>query len=215
MSFSSFLFSHATLYFYKHFYMNFSLDLLCLPSHPKKRSLRWKRELGPEIDPSSLLIVASPFSRTLETATLASAAVGIDGFENVAAAAAAHPDGCEPRFVADEALRERHFGGFELQSHDHYKTVWVEDARDVAWRAPPAAASEGEGEGKQQEGESVVDVARRLRGLFAELEAKYSDKNILLVSHGDTLSIATAVAKGGGLGRHREHAQETGELRKL
>ena len=196
------------------------------PPQKKKNSLRWKRELGETVDPSTLLVVASPFSRTLETATLASAAVGIKGFENVgdqekasggAAAAAA-----EPRFSADEALRERHFGGFELQSHDHYKTVWVEDARDVNWRAPAKKKGSGDDDeegggddGGGEEGESVVDVAARLRDLFARLEAAHSGKNILLVAHGDTLSIATAVARGGGLGKHREHAQDTGELRKL
>lgn len=185
------------------------LDLLS----PKKLppSLRWKSELGEIIDPTTLLIVASPFARTLETATLASAAVGIKGFENIS-----DEKNDETRFTADEALRERHFGGFELQSHDHYKTVWVEDARDVNWRAPAAAkGGDKEGDKEGQEGESVVDVAARLRALFAQLEAKYSNKNILLVAHGDTLSIATAVARGGGLGRHREHAQDTGELRKL
>ena len=187
------------------------------PPPKKNQSLRWKRELGESVDPSTLLVVASPFARTLETATLASAAVGIKGFENVDDENA----NVEPRFSADEALRERHFGGFELQSHDHYKTVWVEDARDVNWRAPAKTRS-GEtkeggdgGEEEQEEGESVVDGAARLRGLFARLEAAHSGKNILLVAHGDTLSIATAVARGGGLGRHREHAQDTGELRKL
>lgn len=192
--------------------------LLCvdfLPPKTPQKSLRWKRELGETIDPSTLVVVASPFARTLETATLASSAVGIKGFQNVSDE---HNDE-DARFSADEALRERHFGGFELQSHDHYRTVWVEDARDVNWRAPPASARGGDGKegggGGDREGESVVDVAARLRALFARLEATYSNKNVLLVAHGDTLSIATAVARGGGLGRHREHAQDTGELRKL
>lgn len=193
-----------------------SLSLPLSPRHPptKKRSLRWKSELGDSVDPASLLVVASPFARTLETATLASAAVGVRGFENLdddengrGEPGAGKEAERDPRFVADEALRERHFGGFELQSHDHYKTVWLEDARDVRWRA-----EKGEGE---KEGESVVDVAGRLRALFEKLESKYENRNILLVAHGDTLSIATAVARGGGLGKHREHAQETGELRKL
>lgn len=200
----------------------FSCQLRLDQPKKKKNSLRWKSELGEAVDPSTLLVVASPFSRTLETATLASAAVGIKGFENVSDAATS----VEPRFSADEALRERHFGGFELESHDHYKTVWVEDARDVNWRAPAAKKEKksegdgkeeanGDGDGGREEGESVVDVAARLRDLFARLEAAHSGKNVLLVAHGDTLSIATAVARGGGLGRHREHAQETGELRKL
>ena len=64
-------------------------------------------------------------------------------------------------------------------------------------------------------GESVADVAARGAAVFAELEAAHTDKHILLVAHGDTLSILTAVAKGTALGGHRDHAQDTGELRRL
>ena len=157
--------------------------------------LEWASQLGPSPDPSSLLIVASPFARTLETATLAGAAVGIK------------PDDASGRFTTAEELVERHFGDFELQDHAHYATVWEEDARDLDWRPPGG-------------GESVRDVAARAAALFARLEAELGPPNphptrVLLVAHGDTLSIATAVAKGADLGQHRAHAQETGELRRL
>lgn len=102
---------------------------------------------------------------------------------------------------------ERHFGGFELQDHAHYATVWEEDAKDLDWKPPGG-------------GESVRDVADRVAALFARLESEFGSdgppvKKVLLVAHGDTLSIATAVAKGAELGQHRAHAQETGELRRL
>jgi broad specificity phosphatase PhoE len=137
--------------------------------------------------------VASPFARTLETATLAGEAVGIAPGD--------------ARFATAEELVERHFGDFELQDHAHYKTVWEEDARDLAW-CPPGG------------GESVRDVAARAAALFSRLEAELGrpnphPKRVLIVAHGDTLSIATAVAKGADLGRHRDHAQETGQLVRL
>ena len=175
---------------------------LSLPSHPSIPSLsplplffslEWARQLGPGVDPATLRIVASPFSRTLETATLAGAAVGI-------------APGV-PAFSTAEELVERHFGGFELQDNAHYATVWEEDAKDLDWRPPGG-------------GESVLDVAERVAALYARLEEGLGSDGaaplkILLVAHGDTLSIATAVAKGADLGQHRAHAQETGELRRL
>lgn len=155
------------------------------PTH----SLLWKQQLGPDVDPATLFIVASPFSRTLETATLAGEGVGVS------------PDDTA-RFTTDLALRERDFGEYELQSHDLYERVWDGDAQSTAWAAPGG-------------GESVNDVSARIAALFTRLEADHAGRNILLVAHGDTLSIATATAHGGGLEGHRSHAQETGELRRL
>lgn len=166
----------------------FPSTVLNPPSPPLFPSLLWKQQLG-AAPPSSLLIVASPFARTLETAAAAGAAVGV-----------ATDD---PRFTVDAALRERNFGDYELASHDLYADVWAGDATSTSW-APP-----GEG------GESVDDVSARAAALFEKLEATHAGKNVLLVAHGDTLSIATATAKGGPLGGHRGYAQETGELRRL
>ena len=159
-----------------------------LPSTPPP-SLLWKQQLGPTVDPATLLIVTSPFARTLETATLAGAGVGMS------------PDD-SARFTVEPALRERDFGDYELQSHTLYESVWEGDAQRTGWAAPGG-------------GESVDDVSARCASLFSLLEATHTGRNILLVAHGDTLSIATATAVGGGVGGHREWAQETGELRRL
>ena len=150
-------------------------------------SLLWKQQLV-GADPSTLLIVASPFERTVETATLAGAAVGVAPGDD--------------RFSTEPDLRERDFGEYELKSHDLYEQVWAGDAQSTAWAAPGG-------------GESVADVSRRAAAVFARLETRHKGRNILLVAHGDTLSIATATALGAGLGDHRSFAQETGELRRL
>ena len=124
----------------------------------------------------------------METATLAGAAVGVAPGDD--------------RFSTEPDLRERDFGEYELKSHDLYEQVWAGDAQSTAWAAPGG-------------GESVADVSRRAAAVFARLETHHKGRNILLVAHGDTLSIATATALGAGLGDHRSFAQETGELRRL
>jgi broad specificity phosphatase PhoE len=44
------------------------------------------------------------------------------------------------------------------------------------------------------------------------LEEAHEGKTILLVAHGDTLSILTTTVKGGELGSHREWGLKTAEL---
>jgi broad specificity phosphatase PhoE len=48
-----------------------------------------------------------------------------------------------------------------------------------------------------------------------ELEARHAGKHVLLVSHGDTLSILQAAFHGAQLGGHRQFALDTAELRRL
>lgn len=51
-------------------------------------------------------------------------------------------------------------------------------------------------------GESLSDVAARLRILVAGLRAEFADSDqVLLVSHGDTLRVLVAILDGGG---HRD-----------
>lgn len=94
--------------------------------------------------------------------------------------------------LADE-LRERAFGDYELQSTSNYELVWAEDARDPGSRPP------GEG------GESVEDVAARTAAFVQRLERQHGGKAIVLVGHGDGLSILAAALLGTDLRRHRQH----------
>ena len=54
-------------------------------------------------------------------------------------------------------------------------------------------------------GESVQDVAARTLGLLERLEAQHVGRHIVLVSHGDALSILAAAALSSPLGAHRAH----------
>ena len=64
-------------------------------------------------------------------------------------------------------------------------------------------------------GESVREVADRLKTFLARVEGEHRGKSVLLVAHGDTLSILQAVVKGTPLEAHRNVALNTGELRML
>ena len=58
----------------------------------------------------------------------------------------------------------------------------------------------------------IAQVSERVKSLFSSIEAAHKGRNILLVSHGDTLSILWATAKGLPLNEHRKHGLSTGEL---
>ena len=160
-------------------------------------------------DNTHLLIFASPFSRTRETAECVAQATGID----------------DSRLQLAAELRERNFGCFELTSHDNYAAVWAEDSKSADFRPSggslstvhatlemPAADSKFRGAG---EGESVKDVASRLVSLIQQIESKHTAQIVLLVAHGDTLSILWALVIGQPLESHRSIAIQTGELRQL
>lgn len=217
-----------------------------------------RRLLGAAADhPAALLLLASPFSRTLQTATEAGAALGVaEGdprlqvrcmffrqgpsavgrCDRMAATALSLelpfapplPPVCVCLQV-DPALRERCFGDHELTSCANYELVWASDAASTASRyrresraaglplgcpspsllprsppAPPAPRTtlrRPPGEG----GESVEDVAARTAGVVRWLEGEHSGRHIVLVSHGDALSILAAALLGTPLGAHWQH----------
>ena len=61
----------------------------------------------------------------------------------------------------------------------------------------------------------MKDVAGRLVSLIQQIESKHAGQTILLVAHGDTLSILWALVTGQPLESHRSIALQTGELRQL
>lgn len=63
--------------------------------------------------------------------------------------------------------------------------------------------------------ERLEAVAERLRGLFRRLEATHSGRAVLLVSHGDALSVLCSAATLTPLQGHRRHGFSPGELRRL
>ncbi|MCG8572204.1 MAG: histidine phosphatase family protein [Spirochaetes bacterium] len=76
-----------------------------------------------------------------------------------------------------DQLHERNFGILELQPNQKYKEVWEKDKLNY--------------NNKQYQVESVESVTNRTTELICQLETKYQDQQILLVSHGDTLQLLT------------------------
>ena len=78
----------------------------------------------------------------------------------------------------DTNLRERGFGQFELQPHDAYETVWANDV------SHPNKS--------RHKVETVEATLQRASKAISSLEQNHTNKNILLVGHGDVLQILLA-----------------------
>ena len=86
--------------------------------------------------------------------------------------------GCTVPLQIDEALNERYWGQYDLKDVSLGYEYYKEDARDAV--------------NTQYGIESVTDILKRTLGLVKCLEQTYTNKNIILVSHGDPLRILLA-----------------------
>lgn len=120
--------------------------------------------------PPDTVICSSDFSRALQTAQLVRTQLG---------AAAV---------ITEVALRERCFGDLNGSTTGSYARVW---AADEAGTADAGASAEG-AIAEDRGAEPAAAVLDRTTALVAELERRYAGRDILLVSHGDTLQILQA-----------------------
>ena len=105
-----------------------------------------------------------------------------------------------PEVLIAKALRERCFGDLEGSATSNYARVW-------------AADETGHADGNV---ETVVAVLDRTTALIAELERRHSGRDILLVSHGDTLQILQAGFRCVAPSKHRTMPYlATAEIRPL
>ena len=99
-------------------------------------------------------------------------------------------------------LRERYFGKYDKTSLDNIKIVWEHDEKNANH--------------KYQRTENPNKVLKRTLILINQLENKYKNKKILLVSHGDVLQILYTHVSGKSVGHHRHIPNlETAEIREL
>jgi broad specificity phosphatase PhoE len=117
--------------------------------------------------PAETVICSSDFSRARQTAEVVRAHLGA------------------AEVGIAEALRERCFGDWEGTPAVNYAPVWAADA--VADATGEAGA--GPAGGNVEPAATVLD---RVTAFIVELERQYSGRDILLVSHGDTLQILQA-----------------------
>ena len=102
----------------------------------------------------------------------------------------------------DARLRERFFGAYDGKEDSNYALVWKEDEKD--------------GDNKKEGVESPREVTARIASLIDDLESRFSDRDIILVSHGDALQLGQAWFEGKDPRNHRSLTHlETGEVRRL
>jgi glucosyl-3-phosphoglycerate phosphatase len=107
-----------------------------------------------------------------------------------------------PEVVIAEALRERCFGHWEGSAAVNYARVWAADETDP-----------GHADGNVEPAAAVLD---RATAFIAQLERRHCGRDILLVSHADTLQILQAGLSGADPSRHRSLPHlATAEIRQL
>ena len=106
-----------------------------------------------------------------------------------------------PEVAVRAALRERSFGDLEGTPAANYARVWQADTG---------------GAGQPGDVESAAAVLDRTTALVADLERRYSGRDVLLVSHGDTLQIMQAgFLKMDPSGHRQLPPLNTAEIRQL
>ncbi|MCC7160586.1 class I tRNA ligase family protein [Candidatus Nomurabacteria bacterium] len=111
-------------------------------------------------------IFASPLARTKETAILISETLGLDN----------------SKIVFDDRLLELQVGDLDGKSIEEY-TKYTKSFPDYFETAFP-------------NGESRLDVHKRMGDFIYDLENKYSNKKILIISHGDPILALYSVVDG-------------------
>jgi isoleucyl-tRNA synthetase len=144
-------------------------DLNSPPAHLTEKGIARAKEAGKQLASKGGvdLIFASPFVRTQDTARLAAEEMGF----------------AASSIVTDMRLHETRVGTqFEGKPVTEYEAYFA----SVEERFTRAA--EG--------GETYADMKRRVGEFLYELEEKYQNKRILIVSHGDPLRLLELVASG-------------------
>jgi glucosyl-3-phosphoglycerate phosphatase len=104
--------------------------------------------------------------------------------------------------IVTKALRERCFGDWEGMACENYVTVWAAD------KVSP--------DHSESNVESASAVLARATAFIITLEQRYSGREILLVSHGDTLQILQAGFLRMDPGQHRDLPHlEPAEIRRF
>ena len=133
----------------------------------KKEAIATAKKLMNQLKKGRIdLIFSSDFARTKETAELAADNFGVD----------------KKKIIFDSRLREVNVGIFDGQSADEYHK-YFSSLEEKFYKTPP-------------KGENLTQLKNRTSEFLYEIEKKYSDKNILIVSHEYTIWNMFAGAAG-------------------
>ncbi len=134
------------------------------------------------------LVFVSPFVRTRDTLQVLKENLGFK----------------DEQIIFDKRLSEIDAGDFEGKNWDEYKNLF-KDAKERFFSS-------------MHKGESLLDVKNRAMSFIYELEEKYKNKNILIISHGSPLWMLFAgtsgysgeesIAMTGGAFRHSEEIEK-------
>ena len=106
------------------------------------------------------------------------------------------------KIIESWKLRERYFGEWDGLSNENYQQVWLADTQtdlDPGYKV-----------------ESVNQVTQRFLELLLTLESTFQKREIILVSHGDTLQIGQAFLQNIDPHKHRTLPHlSTAEIRRL
>jgi probable phosphoglycerate mutase len=121
-------------------------------------------------------VYASPMKRTIATGKPLCDALAID-------------------MQLRDGLKEIAYGEWEGKTNEdvkqHDSDTYMRWMTEPAWNAPPG-------------GETAVEIASRASLVIAEIENKYTEGNVLIVSHKATIRIMLCSLLGIDLGRYRD-----------
>ncbi len=119
-------------------------------------------------------IISSPFLRTRETADLVADAIGYD----------------KSKIVIDDRIRELEFGEFSERPVEEYWNFMKDKTRSFDTRVPG--------------GESYQDGKKRFGDFLYDIDSKYKNERILIVSHGLSVELIPAVIEAADKARSLE-----------
>lgn len=121
-------------------------------------------------------IYVSPMKRAIATAQPLSVKVGL------------------PMEIRD-GLREINYGAWEDHEPDYVRQYYEPDF--IRWQTDPAW-------NPPTDGETAIQIAARALPVITEIESKYKDGNVLVVSHKATIRIILCSLMGIDVGRYRD-----------
>lgn len=138
---------------------NISGALSLNPAEPNNLTEKGKQEVkesAQKLKVSKIdLIISSDFVRTKETSEIVASELGLKS----------------EQIIFDERLREINLGTFVGKTWQEYKSAFGERLNRLNSHLPTG-------------GENYNDARRRIMSVFYELDQKYQNKNILVISHG-------------------------------
>jgi broad specificity phosphatase PhoE len=149
-------------------------------------------ELDPELTPEGMLM-AKAFADTYRK--LPWEAVYVSPMKRTIATAKPLCDAVGSEMQLRDGLKEIRYGEWEGKTAEyvqqHYGEDYINWLTEPAWNAPTG-------------GETAVQISSRADLIIAEIEQKYRDGNVLVVSHKATIRIILCSLLGIDLGRYRD-----------